>query len=32
MDEEKTIRDELKDAFAEIRKIEKIIQEEEVRM
>lgn len=32
MDEKKTIRDELKDAFTEIRKTEKIIQEEEGKM
>jgi ATP-binding cassette subfamily F protein 3 len=32
MDESKTIRDELKDAFTEIRNVEKIIQEEETKM
>lgn len=32
MDETKTIREELKDAFAEIRTLEKVIQEEETKM
>lgn len=32
MDENKTIRDELADAFSEIRKLEKVIQEEEEKM
>jgi hypothetical protein len=32
IDETKTIRDELRDAFLYIRKVEKIIQEEEIRL
>jgi ATP-binding cassette, subfamily F, member 3 len=32
MDESKSTRDELRDAFAEIRQVEKIIQEEEIRL